>query len=154
MTHADTVIGDRQGTCVFIYINGDGETSRDFCFIDNAVQANLLAALTPGSERLHSVYNVACGGRTKLKQLFYMIRDALSDQMPELSMVQPAYRQYRPGDVRHSQADISKIRRELGYEPTHNVERGLRETLSWYVDSHMVSIPPEEIVPEAIAKRA
>lgn len=116
------------------YINGDGETSRDFCYIDNALQANLLAAVQSGAEVAHQVYNVACGQRTTLNELFRMIRDGLAERLPELAEVEPVYRDFRPGDVRHSQADISKIERELGYRCTHSVGEGLASALDWYVE--------------------
>jgi UDP-N-acetylglucosamine 4-epimerase len=117
------------GSCA---INGDGETTRDFCSVDNVVQANLLAA-TAGEEHTDEVYNVAVGGRTTLNQLFAAIRDGLAATNPELAGATPEYREFRAGDVRHSQADISKARGRLGYEPTHTLERGLSEALPWYV---------------------
>ena len=115
-------------------INGDGETSRDFCYVENVVQANLLAALVDpeGEPESGAVYNVAVGERTTLNELFAMIRDGLATSRPELAGVQPTYGPFRPGDVRHSQADISKARQRLGYEPTHTVAEGLTEALGWY----------------------
>ena len=113
-------------------IFGDGETSRDFCFIENVIQANLLAATGP-AEATGDVYNVALGGRTTLNELFAAIRDRLALERPELAGVQPEFAQFRNGDVRHSQADISKIRRVLEYEPTHSVEAGLEIALPWYL---------------------
>lgn len=115
-------------------INGDGETSRDFCFIDNVVQANLLAA-TAADEHTDQVYNVAVGGRTTLNQVFGMIRDGLAATRPELADARPEYTDFRPGDVRHSQADIGKIQERLGYLPTHTVGQGLDAALPWYVDT-------------------
>ena len=103
-------------------INGDGETSRDFCYIDNAVQANLLAATTENKEAVNQVYNVAVGGRTSLNELFKMIRDNLAEFKSEV----------RPGDVRHSQADISKAAELLGYKPSHDVKAGMTETVTWF----------------------
>ena len=113
-------------------INGDGETSRDFCYIDNVIQANLLAALAEEAA-VNQVFNVAYGGRTTLNQLFELIRQRLSKTHPQLGNQKPSYVDFRPGDVRHSQADISKARRLLGYCPTHSVEQGLGEALDWYV---------------------
>lgn len=114
-----------------VFINGDGETSRDFCFVANAVQANLLAACGE-DEAMGQVYNVAVGGRTTLNQLFAALRDSLrADGV--YSATQPSYRDYRAGDVRHSQADISKARRLLGYEPTHSIQQGIDVAISWYV---------------------
>ena len=115
-------------------INGDGETSRDFCFVENVVQANLLAATARG-DVTGGVYNVAVGGRTTLNQLFGWIRDGLARFRPEVAGAEPAYAPFREGDVRHSQADITKARERLGYAPTHTVEAGLRETLEWYAAS-------------------
>lgn len=117
-------------------IYGDGETSRDFCYIDNVLQANLLAAtVEAGAGSGHEVYNVACGERTTLNELYRIIRDGLAEHVPVLEGAEPAYRDFRPGDVRHSLADIGKIARELGYEPSHSVEEGLRAALPWYVET-------------------
>lgn len=115
-----------------IFINGDGETSRDFCYVDNAVQANILAAIATSPESRNQVYNVAVGDRTTLNQLFFLLRDGLAAE-GVLSEVSPAYRDFRAGDVRHSQANVDKARRLLGYSPTHNLKQGLDEVLSWYV---------------------
>ncbi len=117
-----------------VFINGDGETSRDFCYIDNAVQANLLAATTQNPAATDQVYNVAVGDRTSLTQLYESIRKILSKDFEHLEGVKPTYRDFRPGDVRHSLADISKARELLGYEPTHRIDAGLEEAMSWYVD--------------------
>ncbi len=116
-----------------VYINGDGETSRDFCYIANAVQANLLAATVDSPEAVNQVYNVAVGDRTTLNDLFRAIRDLLAERFPHLRELRPVYRDFRPGDVRHSQADISKAARLLGYAPTHRIAEGLREAMDWYV---------------------
>jgi UDP-N-acetylglucosamine 4-epimerase len=116
-----------------IQINGDGETSRDFCYVKNVVQANILAATSENPEALNQAYNVAVGGRTTLNQLLEMLRSRLQPQFPHLSVAKPEYRDFRAGDVRHSQADISKISRLLGYQPTHSIEQGLDEALAWYV---------------------
>ncbi len=117
-----------------VFINGDGETSRDFCYIDNTVQANLLAAVTGNESAINQVYNVAVGERTSLKQLYFHLRDALSARFPHLKVVQPIYRDFRAGDVRHSLADIGKAKELLGYQPTHRVAEGLNEAMAWYVD--------------------
>ncbi|WP_253451591.1 NAD-dependent epimerase/dehydratase family protein [Halomonas sp. Y3] len=115
-----------------LFINGDGETSRDFCYIANAVQANLLAA-TADDEAQGEVYNVAVSGRTTLNQLFGYLREALADQ--GVTYAQDAtYRDFRPGDVRHSQADIGKARRLLGYEPSHTIVEGIFEAMPWYIE--------------------
>ena len=116
-----------------VFINGDGETSRDFCYIENTVQINLLAALTESEEALDQVYNVALNDRTSLNRLFEMIQTRLIERMPTLRPVRPQHRDFRPGDVRHSQADISKAERLLGYRPSHSIDQGLDEAMDWYV---------------------
>jgi UDP-N-acetylglucosamine/UDP-N-acetylgalactosamine 4-epimerase len=116
-----------------VYVNGDGETSRDFCYIDNTVQVNLLAATTDNPQALDQVYNVAVSDRTSLNQLFDMIRVLLEPRFPYLRDLKPSYRDFRAGDVRHSLADISKAQRLLGYAPTHRIDEGLREAMDWYV---------------------
>ncbi len=115
-----------------VYINGDGETSRDFCYVANVVQANLLAATAQHPELKCEVFNVARGDRTTLNHLFAAIRESLQSRDPGLGHPEPVYREFRAGDVRHSQADTSHIRRLLGYEPTHDVKQGLTEALEWY----------------------
>jgi UDP-N-acetylglucosamine 4-epimerase len=116
-----------------VYINGDGETSRDFCYIDNVIQANLLAATTSDDAAAGQVYNVAVGERTSLAQLFLYLRDNLSVSLPHVAGRQPEYLGFRAGDVRHSLADISKATKLLGYRPTHKVHEGLSEAMSWYM---------------------
>ena len=117
-----------------VEINGDGETTRDFCFVANAVQANLLAALADDPQALNRVYNVAVGESTSLNQLFEILRSLLGTERASLRAVRPVYRPFRKGDVRHSLADIAAAQHLLGYEPTHTVSSGLREALSWYVN--------------------
>nr|WP_256988545.1 SDR family oxidoreductase [Bordetella genomosp. 9] len=114
-----------------VQINGDGETSRDFCFIGNVVQANLRAALRQAPET-SEVYNVAVGGRTTLNDLFGIIRDGLASRGFEYGLA-PEYRPFRAGDVRHSQADVSKGRAGIGYEPLVDLRRGMMQALPWYV---------------------
>lgn len=114
------------------HINGDGETSRDFCFVENAVQANLLAATTSNPAAINQVFNVALNARTSLIQLFATLRKRLLPFCPHLRDYEPIYQDFRAGDVRHSQADIGKARRLLGYKPTHTVEQGLEQALEWY----------------------
>jgi UDP-N-acetylglucosamine/UDP-N-acetylgalactosamine 4-epimerase len=118
-----------------VYINGDGETSRDFCYVENAVQANLLAATVGDPEALNKVYNVAVAERTTLNKLFELERELLAEQFPEVREYRPRYREFREGDVRHSQADISRAQRLLGYVPTHRVREGLKEAMGWYTRS-------------------
>ena len=118
-----------------VYINGDGETSRDFCFVANAVQANLLAA-TAQQEARNEVYNVAVSDRTTLNSLFAMLRENLADHgVPKDS--RPVYRGFRFGDVRHSQADISKACRLLAYSPTHRIGEGIAQAMPWFVDQRL-----------------
>ncbi|HSJ03137.1 MAG TPA: NAD-dependent epimerase/dehydratase family protein [Verrucomicrobium sp.] len=114
-----------------IYINGDGETTRDFCYVANVVQANLLGALT-ASNLGADVFNVGLGGRTTLNQLFNALRDSLASRDPNLAHVQAVHRDFRAGDIRHSMADIAKAETALGYFPTHSVAAGLQDALDWY----------------------
>lgn len=114
-----------------VLINGDGETSRDFCYIDNVIQANIRAALAPEEAR-GQVYNVALGDRNSLNDLFGLLRKLLTENGRSY-VVDPVYRDERPGDVRHSQADITKARQMLGFTPTHTLENGLREAMGWYL---------------------
>jgi UDP-N-acetylglucosamine 4-epimerase len=115
-----------------VYINGDGSTSRDFCYIANAVQANLLAGTTTNPEALDRAYNVAVGDRTTLTKLFDMLKSGLKHRDPSMPDVEPNYRGFRAGDVPHSLADISKARNLLGYEPTHKITDGIDAALDWY----------------------
>ena len=115
-------------------INGDGETSRDFCFIDNVVQMNMLAALAP-AEAANQVYNVAVNDRTSLNQLYDKMRALLLPSFPHLEAHRPLYVDFRRGDVRHSQADIAKAVALLGYQPTHRIGEGLAQAMAWYVQS-------------------
>jgi len=116
-------------------INGDGETSRDFCYVANAVQANLRAALVEEPRAQGQVYNVAAGQRITLLQLHELLSSALREQRPGLVVPPPTFAPFRDGDVRHSLADIGKARSLLGYEPTHDVRVGLREAVGWYVQN-------------------
>lgn len=118
-------------------INGDGETSRDFTFVDNVVQANLLAALAQSPEAVNQVYNIALNECTTLNQLYEMMRSLLLEQFPHLQNHRPQYVAFREGDVRHSQADISKAGKLLGFEPTHRIDAGLKQALDWYI-KHLV----------------
>lgn len=115
-----------------LFINGDGETSRDFCYIDNVVQANLLAALADRNAA-NQVYNVALNDRTTLNQLYQMMRELLRERFPHVADHKPQYVDFRPGDVRHSQADISKAAALLGYTPTHRIGEGLKQAMDWYI---------------------
>ena len=115
-------------------IFGDGETSRDFCYVDNAVQANILAGVSD-EKATNRAYNVAFGQRTTLNELFAAITTGLSKKRPELSDVKPNHQDFRKGDVRHSLADISAAQKLLGYAPTHDIAAGLEEALEWYVQN-------------------
>jgi UDP-N-acetylglucosamine 4-epimerase len=113
-------------------INGDGETSRDFCYIDNAIQANLLSAITENPDAVNQVYNIALGSRTTLNELFNMIRELLGDYDAHIKNIAPVYGPFRPGDVKHSQADIEKAKNLLEYHSTHDVKKGMVETVRWF----------------------
>ena len=116
-----------------VKINGDGETSRDFCFVDNAVQANILAATAREGSK-NEIYNVAVGDRTSLNTLFSAIQEALSVNGKNYTR-EPVYAEFRAGDVRHSQADITKAKENLGYSPTHNIVLGIENSMAWYVNN-------------------
>lgn len=122
-----------------ITIYGDGETSRDFCHVDNVVQANLLAATADDSAALGQVYNVAVGGRMSLNQLHGALRDLIAERHPGLRFPPPLHAAFRTGDVRHSEADIGKAQRLLGYQPVQDVQSGLRNALPWY-EQHAATI--------------
>jgi len=114
-------------------INGDGESSRDFTYVANAVQVNLRAALVARDDALNQVYNVAFGERTTLSELHRMLGDAIRQRRPSLDIAAPVYAEFRAGDVRHSQAEIGKAQRLLGYAPTYDVRAGLNEAVEWYI---------------------
>jgi UDP-N-acetylglucosamine 4-epimerase len=115
-----------------LFINGDGETSRDFCFIDNVVQANILAAMAPAASA-NEVYNVALNERTSLNELHQMMCKLLRERFPHVQEHRPHFKDFRAGDVRHSQADISKAETMLGFAPTHRIGEGLQQALAWYI---------------------
>jgi UDP-N-acetylglucosamine 4-epimerase len=116
-----------------VYINGDGETTRDFCYVDNVVQANLLAGTVENAAALNQVYNVALGERTSLNDLFSIVRALLELRYACPHSLAPIYREFRHGDPRSSQADIEKARRLLGYQPTLGVRQGLARSIEWYL---------------------
>ncbi len=118
-----------------VHINGDGETSRDFCYIDNAVQANLLAAMTDNDDATDQIYNIALNDKTSLNELYQMIEGSLLKRVQGLKKKEPIYRDFRPGDVRHSQASIDKAKKLLGYQPKFRLSQGLDEAIGWYIDS-------------------
>lgn len=120
------LIGGKQ-----VYINGDGETSRDFCYIENVIEANLLASFAP-PEAQNQIYNVAFGSRTTLNELFELIRAEVAKRRPQAAQAKPVYREFRKGDVRHSLAAIGKAERLLGYAPVYDVRTGLELAGAWY----------------------
>jgi len=115
-----------------VFVNGDGETSRDFCFVANAVQANLLAATTADAQAVNEVYNVAVGDQTSLKALHTLLAEALQAARPGLQVAAPIHREFRAGDVRHSRADIGKAQARLGYAPSHDIRAGMALVARWY----------------------
>jgi UDP-N-acetylglucosamine/UDP-N-acetylgalactosamine 4-epimerase len=116
-----------------VYINGTGETSRDFCFVQNVVQMNILAATCESPEAVNQVYNTAVNARTSLNELYVMLRNRLLPYYEHLGGAEPIHRDFRKGDVLHSQADIDKGRQLLGYDPTHTIDQGLDAALQWYI---------------------
>ena len=115
-----------------VFINGDGQTSRDFCFVANAVQANLLAAMTREAAAINQVYNVAIGDQTDLKGLHALLAQALAAARPGLIVSRPEFRDFRAGDVRHSRADVGKAKSLLGYRPSHDIVSGMTAAAAWY----------------------
>ena len=137
-----------RGEPVDIY--GDGETARDFCYIENVVQANLLSSITDNPDAVYQVYNVAVGGSTTLSELHAALCKELARHQPGFVAATPVFRDFRPGDVRFSRADISKIETLLGYKPTHTVHSGLERAIDWYV----ASLAPSAAKPHAYADAA
>lgn len=123
-----------------VTIHGDGDTSRDFCYADNVVQANVLAATVEDAAAIGQVYNVAVGKRTSLNELHAALADLIAERHPGLPFPAPVHAEFRAGDVRHSEADIGKARRLLGYRPAWDVRDGLREALPWY-EQHAAAFP-------------
>lgn len=118
-----------------VFINGDGETSRDFTYIDNVIQMNVLAGLTENPEAFGEAFNVAVGGRNTLNELYALINDELKDHIATYETQKPVYRDFRAGDIRHSNADITKARTMVGYAPTHDIYEGMKEAIVWYIDN-------------------
>lgn len=118
-----------------VHVNGDGETSRDFCFVENVMQANILAALTTKPEAINQVYNIALNDRTTLNHLYGSMKELLRERFPHVANHEPKYVGFRSGDVRHSQADISKAQSLLGYAPTHRIDAGLKQAMEWYINN-------------------
>ena len=115
-----------------IFINGDGETTRDFCFVADVVQANLLAGTVTDAPALDQVYNIGLGKQTTLNELFQLLRDILRQKTPSLPDQKPVYRDFRPGDIRHSLADIAKAKRWLSFAPAYELRQGLESAMAWY----------------------
>jgi UDP-N-acetylglucosamine/UDP-N-acetylgalactosamine 4-epimerase len=122
-----------------VFINGDGETSRDFCYIENTLQMNILAAMTESEAAINQVYNVALNDRTSLNELYHLIKKELKIRKVGLKEKKPIYQDFRSGDVRHSQADITKAKNLLNYEPIKYVKDGIRETVDWYINNKLKS---------------
>lgn len=119
-----------------IQIFGDGETSRDFCFVENVVQMNLRAATTKNAKAVNQEYNVAFHQQTSLNQLYSMIKTKLCSKIPNIEVKNPSYEDFRPGDVRHSLADITKSQELLDYKPSDDIESGMDKSISWYIQDH------------------
>ncbi|MCX6073399.1 MAG: SDR family oxidoreductase [Campylobacterales bacterium] len=117
-----------------VYINGDGETSRDFTYITNVVQANILAATATNEQSFGEAFNTGIGGRETLNNLYHAINEGLAKNLSDFEMKKAIYRDFRAGDIRHSNANIDKIKQLLGYVPTHSLKAGLEESLSWYIN--------------------
>ncbi len=122
-----------------VYINGDGETSRDFCYIENAMQANLLSAMAEDNAR-DEVYNVAVGDRTTLNDLFDAIKKTVGSRGIDIDNAEAIYRDFRAGDVKHSQADVSKAQKKLSYSASHTIDQGLEVAIDWYIEQHRQSV--------------
>ena len=131
-----------------VFINGDGETARDFCYVDNAVQANLLAAMIDDPAAVNQVYNVAVNAKTTLNELFGMVRSLLEPRFPHLRDLRPVHRGFRAGDVRYSQADIGKAQQLLGYRPAWRVAAGLARTIDWYAAKAAPQTSTDDELPE------
>ena len=118
-----------------VYINGDGETSRDFTYIDNVVQMNILAGVTQNQNAFGEVFNTAVGYRETLNNLFKFIKQYLEQEIPNINIEEPIYRDFRKGDIRHSFANIEKAKNILSYRPTHTLQEGLKESINWYINN-------------------
>jgi len=127
------------------YINGDGSFSRDFCYVENVVQANLLAATVEAEEAINQAYNVAVGGETTLNELFAMVRTLAARRNPRLRGVNPIYREVRKGDLPYTRADIGKAASLLGFEPKVSVMQGLERTVDWYAAELDAETPERKV---------
>ena len=113
----------------------DGETSRDFTYIANVIQSNILAGTTTNKEAFGQVFNAGVGGRLTLNALYNSISKKLQKNVSDFKIKKPIYRDFRPGDIRHSNANIDKLKNMLGYEPTHGINEGLEESIKWYIEN-------------------
>ena len=129
-----------------VYINGDGLSSRDFCFVDNVVQANIRAALHAPADVDGTLLNIGAGEQVTLLELFRLLKELLQEYRSFIADIEPTLREFRPGDIRHSLASIEKARRLIGYAPTHHLEEGLRIALGWYVAHDPLGAPRQESV--------
>jgi UDP-N-acetylglucosamine/UDP-N-acetylgalactosamine 4-epimerase len=127
-----------------VFINGDGATTRDFCYVDNVVQANLLAAVIDNNNIGRQIYNVAAGEQTSLYEIFQKIRTVIIERKILADIPEPILREFRIGDIRHSRADIKKIVECIGYEPSHNVLMGIERSITWYADKMLDMIKHEK----------
>lgn len=118
-----------------VFINGDGETSRDFCYIENVVQMNVLAGTTQNKTAFGEAFNVAVGGQTTLNELYALINKELSENIGSFTQTKAIYRDFREGDIRHSNANISKAQKVVGYEPTHTIDEGMKIAINWYIEN-------------------
>ncbi|PHR59495.1 MAG: LPS biosynthesis protein WbpP [Arcobacter sp.] len=118
-----------------VFINGDGETSRDFCYIDNVIQMNLLAGTTKNEKAFGGAFNVAVGGQTTLNELYELINKELRNNLKDFSKKEAVYRDFREGDIRHSNANISKAQELVGYEPTQTIDEGMKLAINWYIQN-------------------
>jgi len=118
-----------------VYINGDGETSRDFTYIANVIQSNILAGTTTNKETFGEVFNAGIGGRLTLNELYNAINSELEKNLENFTRKEPIYRDFRSGDIRHSNANIDKLKNAVGYEPTHDIDKGLNESIKWYIEN-------------------
>ena len=118
-----------------VYINGDGETSRDFTYIANVIQSNLLAGTTINEEAFGEVFNAGIGGRLTLNNLYSSINKELEENLEGFAAKEAIYRDFRAGDIRHSNANIDKLKNATGYEPTHDMDKGLYESIKWYIEN-------------------
>tara|TARA_B100001250_G_scaffold300104_1_gene261793 strand:+ start:27969 stop:29003 length:1035 start_codon:yes stop_codon:yes gene_type:complete len=119
-----------------LFINGDGKTTRDFCFIENVMQANIISAVSSNSEALNQVYNIAVDDRTSLLELHAMMSEIVESKIRNTAIKEPIFREFQDGDVRHSKGSVEKAQRLLNYKPSHTIDKGLEETIKWFIDTN------------------